>query len=800
MGSGKSRLVEELLSRATDLRPLIVRCEPYERTTPFHPVKRLLAQLVPTEAGALASLVSERAPALAPWLPLAAAVLDVAVDETDETRLLDPRFRLERTASVTAELLRALLDEPTVLVIEDVHWLDDASATVLRQVEAKIAEVPWLVCATCRNEPSTFVPAESSSLVQLAPLGDLDMAALVAVATADAPLPPHVRDALVQRAAGNPLFLTELLDHGVESVALPESVEAVMAAQIDRLPPDERRLLRHAAVLGSRFDTALLAEISGEPDVAGSSARLLARRLGWMVVPEGDGRLRFRHQLVRDVAYESLPFRVRRDLHGRAGDAILRSATDEQAGVLSLHFLRANRHEDCWTYARRAAARACDKHANVEAVELLERALSTIRHLEHIDEPEVVATWKDLATRHTFLGNGERAKDALRQARRWARDDAVEVASLCRYEARVREREGDTVALLRWIRQGLRAVEGNRGRDAGAIRAELLVLHAWVKHQQGRALAARRLALAGLAEGEASGNDQAVAGALLALDGIDATLGAPSDPARAERAIAIYESLGHLEDVGMVLINLGSNAYQRSEWAAALSMNGRGRELLKRTGNLAEAAYGSFNMAEVLIDQGHLEEASAILDELRDLWRAVDHALGLAYLEGLAGRLAARRGDHAAAVASLLKAEASLAQTGMDTLAIEMAGRCAESMVAVGDVDAATTKVEAAIVSAERLGDALTMPLLLRARALCRAALGDIAGAAADLADGLTMARERSAKHDVVLALHLAIAIAIDPTRAASLDVERDELAAELGIVELPAIRLEARGSTTLLV
>ena len=107
-------------------------------------------------------------------------------------------------------------------------------------------------------------------------------------------------------------------------------------------------------------------------------------------------------------------------------------------------------------------------------------------------------------------------------------------------------------------------------------------------------------------------------------------------------------------------------------------MNARGRDLLKRTGNFAEAAYGSFNMAEVLIDQGHVDEATAIVDELRSLWRAVEHTLGLAYLDGLAGRLAARCGDHGAAIEALRRAEESLAHHGLNAYAVEMAGRCAE--------------------------------------------------------------------------------------------------------------------------
>jgi tetratricopeptide (TPR) repeat protein len=248
----------------------------------------------------------------------------------------------------------------------------------------------------------------------------------------------------------------------------------------------------------------------------------------------------------------------------------------------------------------------------------------------------------------------------------------------------------------------------------------------------------------------------------------------------------------------MVLINLGSNAYQRSQWSTALEMSARGSELLKKTGNVAEAAYGSFNMAEVLVDQGHLDEASAIVAELRDLWVAVGHVLGLAYLDGLRGRLAARRGDHLSAIEALTEAEASLRRNGLGAFAIEMAGRCAESMVALGDVAAAFAKVDAAVKSEASLGATQSMPLLLRVRAICRFAAGDVAGATADLADSLALARERDATHDIVLGLH--VSAAIDPANAHSLRAELDVLAATLGMVELPVVPLTTGEDSPLLV
>ncbi|HVM54750.1 MAG TPA: adenylate/guanylate cyclase domain-containing protein, partial [Acidimicrobiales bacterium] len=210
MGAGKSRLLDELLALVGDVRALSAHCEPYHRASPFHAVRVLLDQVLPRGVDRLEVLrgtVADRTPDLTPWVPLLAAVLDLDSPETDETRALEARFRLERTAVATVSLLRALLPDPAVLVVEDVHWLDDASAAVLRQLEEGAGAAPWLVVVTRRDEPAPFVPGrgESTSL-RLTALADEHMKALVDLATGDAPLPPHERDILVTRAAGNPLY------------------------------------------------------------------------------------------------------------------------------------------------------------------------------------------------------------------------------------------------------------------------------------------------------------------------------------------------------------------------------------------------------------------------------------------------------------------------------------------------------------------------------------------------------------------------------------------------------------------
>ena len=271
---------------------------------------------------------------------------------------------------------------PTLLVIEDGHWIDDASRDLLHSLTREPAPRPWLVCVTRRPQGSDFADSAVDGHVQLA-LGPIDARAAQALALAAAgeiAVSDEVLAVLVDRAGGNPLFVRELVaaSRGASDVsALPDSVETLILTRMDTLAPEDRFLLRNASVIGARFELELLSQIVQEelPDAEDLEHW---ERLSEFAAWEGAGRLRFLHDLFRAVAYEGLSFRRRREIHGRVG-ALLEELAGESvadiADLLSLHYHRADEYTKAWEYSVLAGRRAQDRSANVEAIELYERAL-----------------------------------------------------------------------------------------------------------------------------------------------------------------------------------------------------------------------------------------------------------------------------------------------------------------------------------------------------------------------------------------------------------------------------------------
>ena len=288
-------------------------------------------------------------------------------------------------------LLGQLLDSPTLLVFDDVHWMDDASSELLRYLGTQLSTKPWLTCTTRRPTEGGFAAAEGTPplpalTLRLEPLPAEDARTLAVAAAGDRRLTEEELAALMERGAGNPLFLRELASVGEktdEAEELPETVEALVATRIDRLGPGDRALLRWASVLGVSFSASLIADVlEDDPLVAAGSEAW--DRLGEFVErdPNVAGAFRFRHALLRDAAYEGLSYKRRRELHGRVAEVIKLGHGDhpeDAAELLSLHFFRAERWPETWHFSIEAGRRAAEKYANVEAAQFLEQALDAAK-------------------------------------------------------------------------------------------------------------------------------------------------------------------------------------------------------------------------------------------------------------------------------------------------------------------------------------------------------------------------------------------------------------------------------------
>ena len=360
-GIGKTRMLAAMRQVGGEMRLLSASCDLYGASTPYAAMRPLLLQALELDPDAsreaivsrLMHVVLSTAPELSPWLPLLGVPLDLDMPTNTEVDQLGQEFRRTKLNEVVTKLLSSILGGATLIAIEDAHWMDEASGDLLLQLCREVAGRAWLIGVTRRNEASGFAaPAgEATVSLHLDTLPEEKVVELLIAATEESPLRPHEMSILARRSGGNPLFLQELLSAtrvAGTTEGLPDTVEAMVTAQIDQLASTDRRRLRVASVLGPRFRSALAEQLLDEPATAGAAAW---RRLDDFVTQDGAGFYRFRHALMRDAAYEGLAYRRRRDLHRRAGEAIERErarSDDAHLDLLALHFFHGHVHDKAW--------------------------------------------------------------------------------------------------------------------------------------------------------------------------------------------------------------------------------------------------------------------------------------------------------------------------------------------------------------------------------------------------------------------------------------------------------------------
>ena len=403
-----------------------------------------------------------------PWLPLLGILLGLDLPPTPETARLDERFLRETLAEVAMRfLVSSLAGTPTMLVVEDVQFIDEASADLLLRLSLAGAGLRRSSLVTHSDPGTTWAPADDETCAacrsRSAPLREADAAEIVRIATDDE---PSVTQRSSTRSPADPPATrcsssscsTWSAETGTTE-SLPDSVESVIAGEIDRLSPTDRTVLRYASVLGTSFDPALLAtavhdDVELDAGVwdgsTGSSTR-------------STGELRFRNTLVRDAAYEGLPYRRRRVLHERVGEAIealAGSSVEEEVSTLALHFFEARRYDKAWQYCRLAGDRARAVVANVEAARFYRRALAAARRRRDVPPRERAEVWKSLGAVQDSAGRFAEAYEALRHATKLLSDDPAAQAETYENRSRARIRSGEYRRALRETTAGFDSSTG----------------------------------------------------------------------------------------------------------------------------------------------------------------------------------------------------------------------------------------------------------------------------------------------------------------------------------------------------
>jgi class 3 adenylate cyclase/tetratricopeptide (TPR) repeat protein len=795
-GAGKTRLVSELVATAT--RVMQLRGESYATDIPYMAWRRPLCAMLGLEradrdkaASILRDTLNGIIPKAVPLAPLLAPLLDIDIDPTVQSIAIASEFRRERLGELVLQLLTSELG-PDLVVIDDAQWLDDASASIAAHVTTS-DEAGFLTVVARRPDGHGFRPHQPDVSIALDGIDDDAARHLVDVVTASTPLRPQEREQIVTRAAGNPLFLGELLRlaRSGDLDALPDSLGAVATRELDDLGPEARRVVRHASVLGTRFDVGLLFELIGADVVEGALAREISA-----CITVKETQAEFRTAVLQEAAYESLPFKTRTELHRRAGEAILRlpasDATTTNA-LLSLHFSRAQDRERTWEYARVAGRLAAAADAPDEAATHLERAVAAARHIDVSPEEhaDVLVEFGDVLV---TVGMYDRADDAYRRAATRVCEDLVGRARIAERRSQVQgEHQGRFLSAIRHARAGRRLLAESPTADPSvgeSIRVRLLAREAEMRFRQGHLEAAASLCGDVIRDAEPLHEDLALANAMSVLDMCLYELGRPAETPHTTKALAFYERAGDNLGVAVALGNLGTMLFMDARWADAADYYVRAAQAATQAGDFAGAAVSYVNLGELRINQGRLAEAETALVPAWRTLQSNGYRIGIAPAAQQLGRARAFLGHYDEGLALLRDAIVMYDEIGALQGSVEARARIAEVSLPAGRIDAAADALrEARALAAPLVGTPLHV-LLDRIEATLGAVRND-ALSHDWLDDAIALARQVGAQYDLLILLTLAASGRdTDETHR-----ELAEIAAALEIVELPPLAGLANGS-----
>jgi len=734
-GVGKSRLIAELTAAAAAEGALVLRghCLSYGEGITFWPV----AEIVHQAAGIAADDSAEAARGR--LRRLAGDEHDVADRLASLIGLSDAAFPLPELFWAMRRLLVLLGRARTVVVqVDDAHWAEPTLGELIAHL-AEADDTPLLIVLTARpvlrERHGGLLEGAGRDVVDLAPLGEADAGRVIANVLGDGGLPPAVRDRIIAAAAGNPLFVEQLLsmladtgrltrDRGrwrvqgdPADLAIPPSIEALVAARVDELPGAERGVLEPASVVGGEFSAEAVGVLADAP--LAPQVPALLRGLGdrQMVapIPEPDGPFdhRFVHPMIRDVTYQGLLKRVRADLHERfvawaEGSGATGDRAVEVEELLGYHLEQAHRYradlgpldDHGRDLGRRAAdrlgaagRRALGRGDMPAAANLLRRAAGALpddhgaaaRLLVHVGQAEMEngrfaeadATLERASRRATTAGLKGLASIARLERTRLAYTIGAggthdEVAAQGEGAVYAFTASGDDEGLATAWRLILNVRLTECRFAAAEHAAEKIVTHATSAGD--RLLATRTqqvlaiLALCGPLQaeeavrrctriiGEVGGDRQAEAVARRSLAHLRAMRG-ELDAAREEcrRCRAELEELGLLMEAALVSLDAGPIALLAGDPVGAETELRRDLETLDAIGERNFISTTSALLGEALYRQDRLEEAAEAVAFSREVAGEGDVATHIIW-RAVHGKLLARAGDLAGGVAACREA------------------------------------------------------------------------------------------------------------------------------------------------
>jgi predicted ATPase len=444
-GVGKSRLFYEFKMRSqSDWIVLEALSVSHGKASPYLPVIELLHGYFGIEANDDGRKRREKVngrivildQALEDTRPYLFALLGL-VEGDDPLAQMDPQLRRRRTQDALKRiLLRESLNQPLMVIFEDLHWIDQGTQAFLNLFVEGIANAPVLLLVNYRPEYShPWGRKTYYTQLRLDPLGKESADQMLSTLIGDAAELTPLKRLIAEKTEGNPLFMEEIvltlfedgtlarngevkLPKPLASLRIPPTVQGILASRIDRLPVEEKGLLQTIAVIGTEFNLDVARALSGKPDDD------LNRMLNDLQLAEfiyeqpaaGDVEYTFKHALTHDVAYNSLLAERRKQLHERTAQAIetlYSERVDDHLTELAHHYDRSGNVPKAVEYLARTAQRAVQQTANSEAIGYFTRALELLRQLPESSardrqelDLQMALSWSLLRT--GFLASPER--------------------------------------------------------------------------------------------------------------------------------------------------------------------------------------------------------------------------------------------------------------------------------------------------------------------------------------------------------------------------------------------------------
>jgi predicted ATPase/uncharacterized protein HemY len=656
-GIGKSRLMLEFRNQATLSDVLVWNggCAAQRAKAAFSLFSDLVAQVFDLKSAETAEEVRASIGATLegwpmdirstrPYLELLAGISPGGV-EGQRIASLEPDQLRQQIFVAFRRLLKSLArEQPIVLILDDLHWIDPMSAELLLFIATVVASDRVLLVCAQRREGSdspndrllrlqSLLPGQTARLF-LDRLSVDDSEALIRELLPDVTLPDELCEGVINRSEGNPYFIEEFVRMLLEQdylepgdagwqinpavtwteIPVPTSLEALIRSRVDGLPSELKETLQCASVIGRRFRGDLVQELLEEPNVSLLLERLASR----VILREADdaGRWEFTHHLIESVVYGSMLRAQRQALHLRVGEVLEQQWNGQEtdhAEELAYHFLNGGSELHALDYLVLAGEKAITRNANEEALAHLQRAAEILSRNPDTDERLQWRVTVGLGDVYRFIGKYPESTSVLRSGLPLAQTGRLfrpQRAGLYRRLGETAQKQGEIEKARRYFTMTQIMLGEPEEPQYQLEAARTLAGMAWGHFYLGQFEEAREaceesLAFAARADGLAE-----LASAENLLGGIYYHLGEWHTALHhTTRAMVLREQMGYSWGVAATLSNLGILSFSSGQWNKALSFFRRSLTMRQEMGDVEGVSITNNNLGMVYREQGELGKA-----------------------------------------------------------------------------------------------------------------------------------------------------------------------------------------------